>query len=335
MTTQSQEVVLSGIRATGRLHFGNMLGAVRNFVRFQEEGLLGLYFVADYHTLTTRPNPRDLRGNHLEIVKDYIAAGLNPESSILYVQSSVPALAELSLLLGMLQPLGDLQRVPTFKDLARKNPDNINLGTITYPVLMAADILGPKATLVPVGEDQVPNLEMARRLARSFNETYGETFPIPEMMKEMVKVPGLGGGKMGKSESDDAVEIGMPIPEIRSLYRTKGVTDPSKVRKGDPGDPYHGCASVYPVHEIITDPERVKQIASACRSGELGCADCKNELVDNIAKILEPFQERRAELAERDDFIREILADGAVRARARIEPTVEEVYDKMGLIRYG
>ncbi|MBU0722379.1 hypothetical protein KKA93_02905 [Patescibacteria group bacterium] len=147
------ELVLSGIRATGRLHFGNFLGAVQNFVKFQQADNTCLYFIADWHTLTTLDNPEELRGNLIEIVKDYIAAGLDPEQSIIYSQSSVPEISELCLYLSMIQPLGELERVPTFKDLIRKNPDNVNLGLVTYPVLMAADILGPKATLVPVGEE--------------------------------------------------------------------------------------------------------------------------------------------------------------------------------------
>ncbi|KKT16983.1 MAG: Tryptophanyl-tRNA synthetase [Parcubacteria group bacterium GW2011_GWB1_43_6] len=163
------ETVLSGIRATGRLHFGNFLGAVQNFVRFQQNGNTCLYFVADWHTLTTLDDPEELRRNLLEIVTDYLAAGLDPEKSVIYAQSSVPEIAELALYLSMLQPLGELQTIPTFKELVRKFPEMVSLGLITYPVLMAADILGPRATLVPVGEDQVPNVELARNLAKRFN----------------------------------------------------------------------------------------------------------------------------------------------------------------------
>ena len=167
------DIVLSGIRATGRLHFGNLLGAVSHFVDYQREGNTCLYFVADLHTLTTLKNPDEMRKNLVEIVKDYLAAGLNPATASIYAQSSIPELSELCLLLSMMQPLGDLQRIPTFKEKVRKNPDDINLGLLTYPVLMAADILGPRATLVPVGEDQVPNVELARSLARRFNERFG------------------------------------------------------------------------------------------------------------------------------------------------------------------
>src|SRR3989344_8968306 len=163
---QPKEIVLSGIRATGRLQFGNFLGAIRNFVKFQQAGNICLCFIADFHTLTTLVNPEELRGNLLEIAKDYVAAGLDPEKSIIYAQPSVPEIPELCLYLSMIQPLGDLERAPTFKDLVRKNPDNVTLGLVPCPVLMAADILGPRATLIPVGEDQVPNVEMARNIAR-------------------------------------------------------------------------------------------------------------------------------------------------------------------------
>jgi tryptophanyl-tRNA synthetase len=330
-----KETVLSGIRATGKLHFGNFLGAVQNFVKFQKPGNICLYFIADWHTLTTLENPEELRSNLVEIVKDYIAAGLDPEQSIIYVQSSVMEISELCLYLGMVQSLGELERVPTFKDLIRKNPDNVNLGLVTYPVLMAADILGPEATLVPVGEDQVPNVEMARSIATKFNNRFGETFIIPDMMTQMIKVPGLDGLKMGKSESDNAININSSIMQIRERYLKKGITDPKRLRISDPGDPYNRCKSVYPVHELITDNEiNTRNIANACRSGRIGCTECKNQLVDNIAKILEPFQEKRNLLANQDDYIKDILRDGGKKARVRVRNTVERVREKMGIVIY-
>lgn len=330
-----QPCVLSGIRATGRLHFGNFLGAVQNFVKFQLPENVCLYFIADFHTLTTLEHPDELRANLLEITKDYLAAGLDPEKSIIYAQSSVPEIAELCLYLSMIQPLGDLERVPTFKELIRKNPDNVNLGLVTYPVLMAADILGPQATLVPVGEDQVPNVEMARSIARKFNSKFGDTFVIPEMMPQMLKVPGLDGSKMGKSEAANAVDINLTIPEIRNLYLKRGITDPERIRATDPGDPYNRCKSVYAVHELVTaDEAGNRAIANQCIAGTLKCVDCKNMLVDNIAKLLGPFQEARASLAHKDDYVKEVLHEGGKKARALIQPTVEAVRDRMGIIIY-
>ena len=329
------EIVLSGIRATGRLHFGNFLGAVQNFVKFQKPGNKCLYFIADWHTLTTLQSPEELRGNLIEIVKDYIAAGLDPKQSIIYAQSSVPEISELCLYLSMVQPLGDLERIPTFKDLVRKNPDNVNLGIVTYPVLMAADILGPKATLVPVGEDQVPNIELARSLAGKFNSRFGETFVIPKMMQQMIRVPGLDGGKMGKSEGDNAIDINFPIPIIRDRYLKKGITDIERKRSTDAGDPYNRCRSVYSVHELVTAKEvETRMVANACIAAQIGCVECKHRLVDGIAKILEPFQEARAKLDENDSYIKEILHEGGKKARIMICETVSVVRDKMGIVIY-
>jgi len=329
------DTVLSGIRATGRLHFGNFLGAVQNFVKFQRPENTCLYFIADLHTLTTLKNPGELRGNLIEIVKDYIAAGLNPEQSIIYAQSSIPEISELSLYLSMVQPLGELERVPTFKELVRKNPDNVNLGLVTYPVLMAADILGPQATLVPVGEDQVPNVEMARGIAEKFNRRFGNTFIIPQMMEQMVRVPGLDGNKMGKSESDNAIDINAPIDEIRTRYLKKGVTDTQRLRTSDPGDPYNRCQSVYPVHELVTNGEiETREIANLCSSAQIGCADCKQRLVDGIADVLGPFQEKRAELASKDEYIRDVLHEGGKKARERVKEVIGVVRDKMGIVVY-
>lgn len=329
------EIVLSGIRATGRLHFGNFLGAVRHFVDYQQDGNTCLYFIADLHTLTTLKDPEELRGNLIEIVKDYLAAGLDPEKSVLYAQSSVPELSELCLLLSMVQPVGDLQRIPTFKEKVRKHPDDVNLGLLTYPVLMAADILGPKATLVPVGEDQVPNVELARSLARKFNERFGETFVVPEMLASMIRVPGLDGEKMGKSASDNAIDINAPRAVILDRYKRKGVTDPQRARVTDPGDPYNGCRSVYPVHELVTEDEvGTRKIAKACMSAQISCSACKEHLVRSIARTLEPFQERRAQLAGKTDFVRDVLHEGGKKARTRIAETVSVARERMGITVY-
>jgi len=332
--------VLSGIRATGKLHFGSMMGAVQNFVQFQAaDDTECLYFIADYHTLTTNKDPDLLRTNLVEMVKDYIAAGLDPEQSIIYAQSSVPEIAELCLFLGMLQPYGDLARTPSFKDMERRYPDDLNHGTFTYPVLMAADILGPKSTLVPVGEDQKPNVEIARELARRFNTRYNrDVFPVPGMLDEMVKVPGLDGGKMGKSDAKNAIGIDMSLDEIQNKYRA-GITDANRVRRDDSGDP-DKCLSVYPLHRLVTETEgrdlypAQGAIADQCRNATIGCADCKALLASNIHAILAPFQERRRELEGQEDFVREVLHEGGKKARAIIAPTVEEVADCMGITRY-
>jgi tryptophanyl-tRNA synthetase len=331
----STEIILSGIRATGRLHFGNFIGAVRHFVDFQKPGNSCFYFIADWHTLTTIADPTQLRSNLREIVKDYLAAGLDPNTCTIYAQSSVPELAELSLYLGMVQPLGELQLVPTFKDLVRKHPDRVSLGLISYPVLMAADILGPKTTIVPVGADQVPNVELARGLARRFNDRFGGTFVIPRTMEQMSRVPGLDGSKMGKSESDNAVDINSTIDVIRAQYMKKGITDPERKLRSDPGDPYNRCRSIYPLHELITPGESESRlIARGCLGAQIGCVECKKLLIDSIASVLAPFQEARKEWSGRDDDVIEILHEGGKRARAAIASTVAEVRERMGIHVY-
>lgn len=331
------ETVLSGIRATGRLHFGNFMGAVQHFVNFQTSDNTCMYFIADLHTLTTLQNPEELRGNVPEIVKDYLAAGLDPDKSIIYAQSSIPEISELCLLLSMVQSLGELERVATYKELLRKSKDaeGVTLGLITYPVLMAADILGPRATLVPVGEDQRPNVELARNLALRFNKRFGGTFLEPKMLDEdlMVKVPGLDGAKMGKSDGN-AIDLNHSIENIRMLYRTRGVTDPKRVRATDPGDP-NQCRSVYPLHKLVTKGEtQTQEIANLCRAGTIGCVDCKNRLVDSLASILEPFQEKRRALQTQDAYVHDVLHEGGIRARNIIRETVYIVREKMGIVVY-
>ena len=330
------KTILSGIRATGRLHFGSYLGAVKHFVDFQaQQDTQCLYFIADFHTLTTLDNPQELRVNLIEMVKDYLAAGLDPEKSIIYAQSSIPEIATLAMYLGMLQPFGELARIPTYKDLVKKNPDRITHGLFSYPVLMAADILGPQADIVPVGSDQIPNVELARNLAVSFNNRYGQTFKVPEMIEEMIKVPGLDGSKMGKSDAQNAIGITMRKQEILSQYLKHGVTDKNRIKKDIPGDPFNGCLSVYPVHLLVTGGESTNMfIAKDCQSAKIGCSDCKRLLVDNIWKALKPFQERRAYFAEQDKLVKEILREGGKKARKIILPTISEVADKMGIVTY-
>lgn len=333
--------VLSGIRATGKLHFGSLMGAVQNFVKFQDaEDTECLYFIADYHTLTTLDDPEQLRMNLIEMVKDYLASGLNPEKSVLYTQSSVPQIAELSLFLSMLQPKGELERKPTVAEMIAQYPDRVTLGLVSYPVLMAADILGPKANLVPVGADQVPNIEIARDLATRFNSRYGtKTFVVPGMLEEMVRVPGLSGGKMGKSDAKNAIGINMPKEEVLSRYMRGGLTDPKRIRRTDPGHPEE-CVSVYPLHRMVTKTESssdemaIGNVASQCRNAEIGCADCKQLLVENLFKVLGPFQERRAYYEDKDALVKEILHEGGKKARTIIGPTVEEVAECMGITRF-
>ncbi len=330
---QEKQVVLSGIRATGKMHLGNYLGAMKNFVDLQNTaGYQCFYFVADYHTLTTNPDPGELKSNLPGIVLDYLAAGIDPEKSTLYAQSSVPELAELCLLIGMVTPIGELMRCPTFKEKAKKQPDNVNHGLFTYPVLMAADILGPKANLVPVGEDQLPHIEITRFIAKRFTNLYGEIFKMPEaLMEKAIRVPGLDGtDKMGKSEGN-TIDLSDSADVIWEKLRV-AVTDEQRERRSDPGRPY--LCNLYTLHEFVSSAELVKEIDEECRSATIGCVDCKIKLALNITALLEPLQQRRIELAKRPDYIRQVLHEGGQRARAIIQKTVIEVREKMGLIMY-
>lgn len=330
---QEKQVVLSGIRATGKMHLGNYLGAMRNFVDLQNtEGYQCFYFVADYHTLTTNPDPDELKSNLPGIVLDYLAAGIDPEKSTLYAQSSVPELAELCLLIGMVMPIGELMRCPTFKEKAKKQPDNVNHGLFTYPVLMAADILGPKADLVPVGEDQLPHIEITRFIARRFNNLYGEVFKMPEaLIEKAIRVPGLDGtDKMGKSEGN-TIDLSDSADAVWEKLRI-AVTDEQRERRSDPGRPY--LCNLYTLHEFVSPEELVKEIDEGCRSASIGCIDCKKKLAENITALLSPLQQKRAELVVKPDYIQQVLHDGGLRARAIIQKTVAEVRTKMGLIMY-
>lgn len=327
------QVVLSGIRATGKMHLGNYLGAMKNFVDLQNtEGYQCFYFVADYHTLTTNPDPNELKTNLPGIVLDYLAAGIDPTKSTLYAQSSVPELAELCLLIGMVTPIGELMRCPTFKEKARKQPDNVNHGLFTYPVLMAADILGPKADIVPVGEDQLPHVEITRFIASRFNNRYGEVFKLPEaLIEKAIRVPGLDGtDKMGKSEGN-TIDLSDSADVVWEKLRV-AVTDEKRERRIDPGRPY--LCNLYALHEFVSPKELVKEIDEGCRSAGIGCVECKKELAGNITAILDPLQQRRAKIAKDQDYIRQILHDGGQRARAVIQRTVNEVRDRMGLVMY-
>jgi tryptophanyl-tRNA synthetase len=326
------------LRATGRSHLGNYLGAMRPFVELaSREDLRCFVGIADLHTLTTHPDPDAVRRHTPEFVLDLLAAGVDPERSVLYLQSAVPETSELFWLLCCLMPLGLLQRATTFKDKSAKQPDNVNAGLLTYPVLMAADILGPRAELVPVGEDQYQHLEMARDLAGKFNRAYcpedDPLFPEPHgVAREPVRVPGLdGGGKMGKSEGEGNA-IYLSETEEESWKRlAPAVTDPARKRRTDPGTPE--ICNVYAIHALVSTPEDVRLVAQGCRTAGIGCIDCKKVLHRHMTALLAPYRERRAALARQRGLVADVLSDGARRARSVIADTVARAKDRMGLVR--
>jgi tryptophanyl-tRNA synthetase len=330
--------MLTLFRATGRAHLGNYLGALRAYVEWSKrEDLRCFIGVADLHTLTTHPDPDTVRTFTPEFVLDLLASGADPERSIIYAQSAVPETTELFWLFCCLMPLGLLQRATTFKDKSAKQPENVNAGLLTYPVLMAADILGPRAELVPVGEDQYQHLEMARELAGKFNRAYcpegDPLFPEPQALaREPIRVPGLdGSGKMGKSEAEgNALFLTDSDAEMWDKLRP-AVTDPARQRRTDPGTPE--ICNVYGIHTLVSPPEDVAKVAQGCRTAGIGCIDCKKILHGHVVALLAPVRERRAELARQPGLAEDVLSDGARRARAVIAETVARAKDLMGLVR--
>ncbi|MEJ2595820.1 MAG: tryptophan--tRNA ligase [bacterium] len=315
--------VLSGIRPTGNLHLGNYFGAVKNFVQMQETNDC-YFFIADYHMLTTHPNPADLQGNVRQVVIEYLAAGLDPEKATLYLQSDIPETAELYLFLNMNAYLGELERVTTFKEKARKQPDNINAGLLTYPTLMAADIIIQRAHLVPVGKDQEQHLEMTRTFARRFNRLYKvDYFPIPKAFNfsdELVKIPGLdGSGKMGKSEGEgNAVFLGEDPESIRKKVM-RAVTDsgPTEMNQQKP-EPIQNLFSLL---DVVSDPEVVTRFNEQYNSCTIRYGDLKKQLAEDIISFTRPFREKIRELSADKHYIEKVIEMGAEKARANAQKT--------------
>jgi len=320
--------VFSGFRPTGKQHIGNYLGTIQNCVSLQEEYDC-IYCVVDIHALTTLENTNALQEDIHEMVLDWLAAGIDPEKSILFVQSHVPQVMELHTLFGMVTPLSWLLRVPTFKEKVKMQPRNVNYGLVGYPVLMTADIALYKGEVVPVGEDQLPHLELAREIVRRFNSLFGRVFPEPAAkLTSFPLILGLNGtNKMSKSYSN-YIEIASPPQQILERVMT-AVTDPARRYRSDPGHPE--ICSIFSLHKFFT-AERADEIASDCRSAKIGCVDCKKLLAGNIASNLEPFREKRAALATKPNYVTEVLADGAARAEVIAKETINEVKEKMKLL---
>jgi tryptophanyl-tRNA synthetase len=320
--------VFSGIRATGKQHLGNYLGAIQNYVSLQGEYAC-VYCIVDIHALTTLEDTSSLQKNTYETALDLLAAGLDSGKSIIFVQSHVPEVMQLQTLLGMVTPLNWLLRVPTFKEKVKLQPGNVNYGLVGYPVLMTADIVLYKAEVVPVGEDQLPHLELAREIVRRFNNLFGDTFPEPEA--KLTSVPlvlGLDGKvKMSKQVGND-IKIALSDEETIARVMT-AVTDPARRYRDDPGHPE--ICNIYRLQKYF-NPLRLNDIAEQCRSAKIGCVDCKMLLAQEINATLKPFREQRAALAARPEYIASVLADGAQQAQVIARETLSEVKLKMGLI---
>jgi len=323
--------VLSGMQPTGRMHVGNYLGALRNWVRLQDRHEC-IFFVADYHSLTEATDPASIRPATVEMVLDWLAAGIDPERSTAFLQSDLPEVAELHLLLSMSTPLGWLERVPTYKEKVAQFPDNQNYGLLGYPVLQAADILLPRADRVPVGEDQAPHIELTREIARRFNHLFGQVFPEPQgLFTEIPRVMGTDGvSKMSKSRGNTIGMLDSP-EQIRTTVMTM-VTDIERPRRSDPGHPER--CNVCSLHRFFS-PDRYEEIWQGEREARTGCVEVKRWLAEAIADHFAPMRERRAELAARPGLVDEVLAEGARRARVVAQETMAMAREACGLAGFG
>jgi tryptophanyl-tRNA synthetase len=330
---KTRKRVLSGMRPTGKLHLGNYVGALDNWVRMQDEYEC-FFCVVDWHALTTDyADTSHIKENSLEVALDWLAAGLDPEKSVMFMQSHVAQHAELHLLLSMITPLGWLERVPTYKE-QRENIKDKDLGTygfLGYPVLQAADILIYKAEVVPVGEDQVAHVELTREIARRFNGIYctpKSIFPEPQsLLTPAAKLPGTDGRKMSKSYNN-TIMLTDPEPVVRQKLKTM-VTDPARIRRSDPGNP--DVCPVGDLHKIFSSKETMAKVNEGCRSAGIGCIECKSWAADALVKLLVPMQERRKKFEENPRLAWDILEAGTERARQAAAETMSGVRDAMGM----
>ena len=327
--------VLSGMRPTGKLHLGNYVGALANWVKMQDQYEC-FFFIADWHALTTDyADTSRVKENCVDVMLDWLAAGLDPERCVMFIQSHVPQHAELHLLFSMITPLGWLERVPNYKE-QRENISDKDLsmyGFLGYPVLQAADILIYKGDFVPVGEDQVPHVELTREIARRFNQFYHEPriiFPEPQpLLTPAAKLPGTDGRKMSKSYGN-TILLTDPEALVRSKLKTM-VTDPARVRRTDPGNP--DVCPVGDLHKIFSSAETNANVNAGCRSAGIGCIECKSWAADSLVSILNPMQERRKKYEDNPRLAWDILEQGSTRASQVAETTMKEVRDAMGMSR--
>lgn len=328
------ETVVSGIRSTGNLHLGNYFGALRNFIKMQDAANC-FFFIADYHSLTTHPDPKSLHGNVRNILAEYLAAGLDPEKSTIFIQSDQPQVTELSLLLSMHAYVGELERTASFKDKMRKHSDNVNAGLLTYPVLMAADILIHKAHKVPVGKDQEQHLEMTRKYARRFNNLYGvEYFPEPEPYNfgsELVKVPGLdGNGKMGKSEGngiylideDDAIR-----KKVMKATTDSGPTEPNSEMP-------EVIQNIFSLLSIVSTPDTVQHFRDQYAACQIRYGDLKKQLAEDMIQTIAPIRERIKAILADEAYLSKVAKMGAEKAQISASQTVKDVREIMGITKF-
>lgn len=327
----NKPTVVSGIRPTGYLHLGNYFGAVRNFVRMQDD-FKCFFFIADIHSLTTHPTPENLQAGVKQVLAEYLACGIDPEKTTIFIQSDVPEVSELYAFLNMNAYLGELERTTSFKDKARKQPENVNAGLLTYPVLMAADIIIHKANFVPVGKDQEQNLEMARKFAKRFNRMYNsEVFPIPRPFTfdggDMIKVPGLdGSGKMGKSEGNAINLFEDPKSIRKKVMRAVSDAGPSEPNSIKP----EPVENLFTLLKIVSTPDTVAHFEALYNNCEIRYGDLKKQLAEDIIAYTEPIRKRIVEILKDDDYLAKVAKMGAERARESAQATLSEVKKLIG-----
>ncbi len=324
------ETILSGIRSTGNLHLGNYFGAVKNFVKMQHENNC-YFFIADYHSLTTHPTPEDLHNNVRKVLAEYLASGLDPEAATLYVQSDVPEIPELYLLLNMNSYIGELERTTTFKDKIRTQPDNVNAGLLTYPVLMAADILIHNATKVPVGKDQEQNLEMARKFAKRFNHMYQVDYfnePVAYNFGEnLVKIPGLDGdGKMGKSTGNGIYLVDDPKNIRKKVMKAKTDAGPTEMNQTKP----EVIQNLFTIMDVVSASDTVSHFNDKYNGCEIRYGDLKKQLAEDIIAFTSPIRERILDIEKNDEYLRTVVKMGAEKARASAAKTLKDVREIIG-----
>lgn len=328
------DIVLSGIRSTGKLHLGNYFGALQNFTRMQEDNKC-YFFIADIHSLTTHPDPKLLHENVKNVLVDYLAAGIDPEKSVIYVQSDLIETTELYLYLNMHAYLGELSKTSSFKEKARKQPENVNAGLLTYPTLMAADILIHNADKVPVGKDQEQHLEMTRRFARRFNHFYDvEYFKEPvayNFGNELVKIPGLdGSGKMGKSEGN-AIYLADTPKEIEKKVK-RALTDSGPTEQNSVKPDY--IENLYTILKVVSTPDVFKHYEDKWNSCEIRYGDLKKQLAEDIIKVTSPIRERILEIERDNEYLKKVTREGAEKARVSASKTINDVREIMGFKKF-
>ena len=326
------ETVLSGIRSTGNLHLGNYFGAIKNFVKMQHEHRC-FFFIADYHSLTTHPTPEDLHRNVRQVLIEYLAAGIDPEVATLYIQSDVPEVAELYLLLNMNAYKGELERCTSFKEKIRKQPDNVNAGLLTYPVLMAADILIHRSHKVPVGKDQEQHLEMARTFGNRFNRLYEtDYFPQPYAFNfegELVKIPGLDGStKMGKSEAEGNAIFLADDPKVIRKKVMRATTDTGPEEPGDPMT--QPVENLFNLLRVVSTEDTVNHFLEAFNSATIRYGDLKKQLAEDIIAFTTPLRERILEISANEDYLKKVAHMGAEKARESARQTIRDVRSIIG-----